>query len=258
MKNTNKNRRLAALIFSALMVIVAAILFHLGDTETAGVITMAGPLAIGDVKLARRLAKYSSRNYVKSPGYLRIEQTLENGKGLYEFAIRNDTSTGTTEKKLDRNDLFIVEKVGVFLYKEVTTTKGINPLVTYPNSTYFGTQSGFTVAHLNTIYNAGELSLKIQNRTNIENWSLNEFLWIDTSQKSASIGFDEWKIEKATRSLKFTNLELRGTQDITFSIKFPTFSSMQIAATASSTNHKLVLCTYGILIKGAAIEDLVK
>ena len=245
-------------VFALLIVALVAYVFPVETLAIAGVTMLYAPAAIvAERKLFDKLVKqYGAQNIVPSPSYLRVEQALSNTSGKYLFDIKKNGNETATERKLDRNDLFVVTRIGVYLHKEDTTKIGLNSLQTYPNTTYFGTQSGFTVAHLETIYN-GFLSLKVGQKVNIESLSMQVFRYVSTSQESSSIGKSEFNVSEYTYQ-GAEDIMLYGTRSIEINVEFPTYTGMQIAATAANTKHKLVFHPYGFLLKnGALLEDKV-
>jgi hypothetical protein len=213
----------------------------------------AGPVGVvSERKLFEALkVKYKGKG-MPSPSYLRIEVPLINTSGNYAFDIKKNGNEKATEVKLDRNDLFVCTRLAFYLLKEDSTKIGLARLQTYPNATYFGTLSGFTVAHLETIYN-GYMQLKTGQRVNIEKLSMQEFKFVQTSQESASnsITNSEWNISEYTyRGAE--DIYLHGTKSHELTVNFPTYSGMQIQTTTANTVTKLVFHPYGFLLKNCA------
>lgn len=225
----------------------------IGSIFSVGGATLAfSPAAIvSERKLFEALKKkYTKQAVIPSPSYLRIEQALSNSSGNYLFDIKKNGNEIATERKLDRNDLFVVTRIGVYLLKQDTTKIGAAVLQTFPNVAAFGTLTGFTVAHLEAIYN-GYLTLKTGQKVNIEALSMQNFRYISTSQQDTGSILSEWNVSEFT----YTGAEdiyLHGTKSHEINITFPTFSGMQIQCTTASTVIKLVLHPYGFLLKNCA------
>lgn len=235
-------------VFALLAVAILAFIF-----PVQSIVCMAyAPAAIvAERKLFDNLKKqYLPKGITPAPSYLRIEMALNNSQGKYMFDIKKNGNEAATERKLDRNDLFVVTRIGVYLAKVDTTKIGLAALQTHANSTYFGTQSGFTVAHLEAIYN-GYLSLKTGTKVNIEALSMQVFKYIQTSQQVSSIANSEFNVSEYTYQ-GAEDIYLHGTKSHEISIEYPTFSGIQVAATAANTQHKLVFHPYGFLLKNAA------
>lgn len=227
--------------------------FHIFNASPIGLneIMATAPAAlVGERKLFEQLKKKYGAIGVPSPAYLRIESTLTNSQGKYSFDIKRTGNETATERKLDRNDLFVVTRIGLYLLKEDSTKIGLGVLNTFPNSTEFVAASGFTPAHLETIY-SGYFSLKTGQKVNIEAMSNQVFRYVSTSQKSGSIGQSEFNVSEYAY-IGAEDIYLHGTKSHEITIEFPTFNGMQIGAVAANTKNKLVFHPFGYLIKNGA------
>jgi len=250
-----------------LLVLAKAILFVvavmiIGTICSGGSLTVfglgSGMLAVmpGMVTLDREYFQQVKSTFgqgVPSPSFLRIEQTLANTKTRYKFDVKKSEATVATERTLDRNDVFVITHVGVYLIAQVSTTLGAEVLQTYPNTDIFVSATGFTPAHLELIYN-GWLELKIGSKVNIEAMDMQKFRFVPTTQQHAATTYllnTEWNAEECS-FWPGALIHLHGTQNIEVYIEFPSIASMQIAAVASNTNNKLVFMPFGYLIKNAA------
>jgi hypothetical protein len=186
-----------------------------------------------------------------SPGYLRIETELKNSTGTYLFPIETTSGGLPTEQKLDRNDLFVVTALGIFLLREDSTKLGVDVLQSYPNKIVFPAAAGFNPDHLEAIYN-GKFQLKIQSKVNIEAMSMHAFRVIPETQQSTADNKSQYSLDHAAYPLG-TLIKLKGTMNVEVKVEFNTFDAMQIQAVAANTKHKLVFHPYGYLIKGAAL-----
>ncbi len=188
-----------------------------------------------------------------SPSYLRVEQTLSNTKSRYTFDIKSTGAEVATEKKLDRNDLFVVTHIGIYLIAQVSTTLGAEVLQTYPNTDVFVSATGFTPAHLEVIYN-GFLEVKIGTKVNIPALPMQSFRFVPTSQQQAANNYilnSELNVHQHSYWPGIL-LWLHGTQNIEINIDFPALASMQIAGVASNTSNKIVFMPFGYVCKNAA------
>lgn len=201
---------------------------------------------------------------IPNPAYLRVEQSLSNSKALYSFDVKKNGNEIATEIKLDRNDLFVVHSLAIFISAQVSSSIGAEVLQTYPNKVVFGTNSGFTYTHLEAVYN-GYLRLKVANMVNIDNMPLLHFRHVPMTQQIAAVSSGSSATATKTQAIDHSEFNLMsrayplesliylsGTMDINFEINIPTFSSIQIAATAASTTNKLVLMPIGLLVKNGA------
>ncbi len=250
--------------FFAIALFSVVVLMIIGSLISGGVILAASGIGSGLVfsvspgliALDREYFKAMSGQYGKgmpSPSYLRVEQTLSNTKTRYAFDIKKTGGEVHTERKLDRNDVFIVTHIGIFLIAQLDTTRGMEVLQTYPNPDVFVTATGFTPEHLNTIY-SGHLEVKIGSKVNIEALDMNKFRYVPTSQQEASnlyIKYSEFNID-AYSYWPGNLLHLHGTQNIEMFIDIPSITGLAWAAVAANTSNKIVLYPMGYLVKNAA------
>ncbi len=193
--------------------------------------------------------KFGKQGLVVSPGFLRVETVLKNSTGSYKFDIKDTSGYIATENKLDRNDLFVVTDLGVYLLREDITKIGASVLQPYVNEIEFAAVAGFNPSHLEAIYN-GKFTLKIASRVNIEGLSMQSFRRIPQTQAGATTK-PQFDIEESSFSIP-SLLHLKGTMDSEIKVEFPTFDAMQIQAVTAGINHKLVFHPYGFLIKNGA------
>lgn len=187
-----------------------------------------------------------------SPDFLRIEQELKNTTGSYAFPIDTTSGQNVMERKLDRNDIFVITELGIFLISEADVTTGVGVLQTYPNKIVFPAASGFNPDHLEAIYN-GKISLKIQSKVNIEGMSMQHFRVVPETQQSAANNKSEYSVEKSAYQLGAL-ISLKGTMNVEVKVEFNTFNAMQIASVDAGVKHKIVFHPFGYLIKGAALQ----
>jgi len=186
-------------------------------------------------------AKY--KDYDIAPSFLRVEAALSNSKGEYTFDVM--TSNGVdiaTEKKLNRNDVFIATQVGLFLTAQEIAKIGKEVLKTWPDTSVFSSTSTFTPEHLNTIY-SGYLWMKINTKVAIENLCGYDFRKIGVTAAT------EFNREEFSRPLE-QYITISGNNNNELKYTFPTFTGMQVAASASGYSNKLVLMFFGFLARG--------
>jgi hypothetical protein len=105
------------------------------------------------------IVKGKFKDGIPSPSYLRIEQGISNSKNLYSFDVKKNGNEQIQELKLDRNDVFVVHSLAVFISAQDNNAVGKEALQTYPNKNAFGVAGGFNYKELEAIYN-GFLRLK--------------------------------------------------------------------------------------------------
>jgi len=189
---------------------------------------------------------------IPSPSYLRIEQTLNNTKSRYDFNLKAIGGEAVTEVKLDRNDLFVVSDIAVYLLCQTDAKIGKDVLQSYANKVIFAAANGFDPDDLETIYN-GFFTLKIGSTVNIEKMSMQNFRFVPQTQQSSTSNKSQYTLIEASFKLG-SLLYLYGTMDINATIEIPTFNGIQIAAVTSGITNKIVFHPYGYLAKGAAVN----
>lgn len=225
----------------------------------------------------RRMTKYrqSGKKVKVSPSSIQLEAEILNGTTI-RFALNPAKGDQTaTERRLNVNDLIEFSRIR-FALKEVDTTTGfghgIAPLVTWPNPSAFTAASGFTVAHLEAIYN-GTLQIVADSEVLIDSLSMRNFLDIpewNSNNVTAAFGYgyvnaasaddevsqsfkplrDPWHDAMGEHSLP-TSITIPGHADVEILIKLPSEGGYQIQATATGKKNFAVLIFDGILSKGA-------
>jgi len=193
---------------------------------------------------------YAGREMTQS--YLRLEATIVQGKNILTFkAFEGDgTTVYPTEKRLDRNDAFIIDKVAVMLTKQdVANLKTNGELVTYPNQTIFGATAA---ADLFSIY-MGDLRISIGRAKKLVALDLLRFLHIPQTQKSASTNYDQRSHESGFVNLT-PQIRLDGSGTNELEIQFPAFVGWAGHSTVSGTEHRVVLYLRGLLVTGGSVN----
>jgi len=187
-----------------------------------------------------------------SPSYLRAEVSLSSTKAKYSFALKPSGGEVATEVKLDRNDLFVISRLGMFLTKQFAVSIGKEVPQSYPNIIEFPAVAGLVAADLEAIYN-GFTSLKIGSVVNIENLSNQEFRYAPDTQQAAATTKSSFNLDDATYK-PAPLIYLHGTMDIQLTTEFPSYASIALTPTDAVANGqvKLVMIPFGFLIKGGA------
>ncbi len=193
---------------------------------------------------------YAGREMTQS--YLRLESTIVQGKNILTFkAFEGDgTTVYPTEKRLDRNDAFIIDKIAVMLVKQdVANLKTNGELSTYPNQTIFGATAA---ADLFSIY-MGDLRISIGRSKKLVALDLLRFLTIPQTQKSASTNYDQ-KDYKAGFVNLTPQIRLDGSGTNELEIQFPAFVGWAGHSATSGTEHRVVLYLRGLLVTGGSMN----
>ncbi len=188
-------------------------------------------------------------NAIVSEGYIRIERRLENGRNKISFSIVRDANSDTpTERKIDRNDKFLVTEMGIFLMHRSESKRGIEVLQTYPNTKVFvAKDGGDTIANdLEAIYN-GNISVKVGQTKFIEGMDLLRFRNVPQTQQNAtnanSQSTGKQGFFETTPQILFD-----GNQKHEIDIELPIDSTVTIASDVADHNNYIVLFCRGFLI----------
>lgn len=207
-------------------------------------------LSVYERSVYRKLAK-EYPNQVIAPGKLRLESTITNSQNIIPFNVLEDTTVPTrTEKRLNKNDMFFMVSLGLFLAKLETGKEGRTKLLTYVNLTEFVAAAGFTPTDLEVVYN-GNVSLKISTREYISILDTNRFRYVPQTQQTAATNYDQYNEDENFVDLP-THYKLRGTDQIELSVNLPYFNGIQVESVAAGFTNNLVLVPKGFIIKGGA------
>lgn len=194
--------------------------------------------------------KYGSRGGVIAPSYVRAEALLTNGAQEYKFFLKLLGNESSTEHKLNEQDLFAVNKLGLFLMAQDVAVPGISNLETYPNPIKFPDEAGqLLTAHLEHIYN-GFLNFKVGDTLHIPDYPTSDFRVVNTSQKSATIANSERDNTDGYVQLP-VNLELKGRENNEITLKVPGDASHKVQSVAGAYKAKVVLILRGFKVTGA-------
>jgi hypothetical protein len=193
--------------------------------------------------------------------FLRVEQLLVDGQGNYTFDISKGSGQGRTERKLERNDLFLVDAIAVFLKLSDPATPGEDKLIFDPE--VFASLTGQTLSAKglpltgHKAIHQGSLSLKVGSTVNLEALPLLPF---KNSNPVAISAFNATtdKVVVA-ESFNFEDklvylpeaISLAGTKTNEIKIEFPTVSATDLQ-TGSAPFYSLVLYFSGHLVKNGA------
>lgn len=245
-----------ALAFLAIVAIVAT--FIVGSMFQSGAEVLAVAPLVGFAARQRgifNLAKQQYPNSNPSPSYLRVEATLSTSN-KYEFRFVKTDNEGKTERKLDRNDVFIMSEIALLLSAQNSTTIGKEILQSYPNPLVFTGNTAADAASLETIYN-GKTSLKIADRIELEAFPNIFFRNVPTVQKKDGITSVETAVPETAFNIKDCLFELgslinlQGSDDATVTVDFPQFTGTALTP-ASNVTYKLIFFATGYLIKNGA------
>lgn len=196
-------------------------------------------------------AEYAGKTLV--PGFLRLEATITNNSGIIKFSTQTGDSNTVypTEKRLDRNDAFIVTEMGVFLLKQDVANKKTNGLLySYPNRTIFGAATDDLMA----IFTGGMLDIEVNKKREIPDLDVLRFLQVPQVQQSSANNFDEFNLNKAMKPVtpQF-RIDGAGSNDI--KLTFNTYAGFAGASAVAGTEHRVVLYLHGLFVQGGSVNS---
>lgn len=218
--------------------------------------------SVADINRDRYIAvnnKAMSIGKFAEPSKIRIEMDLKNGVGNYQFNIKKTDINNQREVSLDRNDVFVVSRWGVFPVVQSTTNPGTEVLASFPLINDGVNPSvhpvGFTNAHIEALYN-GTLSWSVDNTVMLSSYPMESFRKVPEQQGAFVLNADEsavnegikvqWDIENATDYV-IPCITIPGTRDHRITVNFDA-AGLSFPTTAE---HKGVLVLYmeGFLVK---------
>lgn len=208
--------------------------------------------------------------------YLRSETTLQSNLSQYSFNIikATDNSDLTVEQKLDRNDVFITDTFGLFIYQPDVATPGKRAqysLQSYVNTDANGPFANMTTANiinLRALY-AGNLNIKISQTEIISALDTRRFQAYPITQQgevsaaatpipaSGASAVTPYRWDQSSQDVEDGFAQIspaivfsgQGSNIITLNI--PTFSGIDFAASTGYANV-VVFQPYGLLLKNVA------
>lgn len=190
---------------------------------------------------------------------LRFETPLVNGKSQYIFNLK-DAVTGPREVSLDRNDVFVPNKMGVLFGLRSNTNPQVEKLFsfvpvndgTHPSVFPYG----FTTEAAEAIY-GGYVQWIVDNNVVISNMPTERFKYIPETQGAFVLDSSDAAVAEGIQcqynyeemlSLLIERITVAGTRDHKVSINFDA-SNLTFPVTTGYTPY-LVLYMDGFLIKG--------
>jgi hypothetical protein len=238
------------------MVALAAIVTGIIDFGTATSIAWA-PVAF-ERNLFDAIQRLDiAKNTKPEPSFLRIEKTLVDGQGSYDFNLKVESGMIGTERKLDRNDVFCATHLCVYLIKQKTAEIGKEVPQTYPNQQVFTSASAYDLTDLQAIYN-GFMWIKTEQTVNAEAIPMLKFLHIPETQQSSAANYSQFKIEEHAYYPGGIVFVFKGWSSIEIKIQFPTWSGITLQTGESGYVTKLVFMPFGFLLKSAIQQSSIQ
>lgn len=191
---------------------------------------------------------------------LRISLPILDGKSQYIFDIKNAVTDNVIEQHLDRNDVFVMNQIGVLIGLTHKTT-GVQKLYSFAPKNDGVKPSvfpvGFTTDAIENIYN-GILSWNVDNKVMLAAYPMEKFkkvprqqgaFVLDSQDAAVAEGIQtEWQLDNALE-LFMPRYTIAGTRDHKISINFPA-AGLQFPLNSNDYTAHLVLYIDGFLVKG--------
>lgn len=124
---------------------------------------------------------------ILTQGYLRFEQPMLTGQTNILFPVLINQSTGgqfNTEQRLNLQDAFVADELGVFIYVPSSATATNVPLLSYPNTTQLSVAGSAAAAE--TLYHS-YLTLAVNKQVLVPFWDVWRSRLINQTQQSVAI-----------------------------------------------------------------------
>ena len=192
---------------------------------------------------------------ILSQSFLRTELQATTTTTNYQFGLLvNQNPMGTTpfntEQRLNINDVFVCNRIGIFVAKPSSSTDTTFSLDTYPVPSIYSTAN--TASSLNTLYYNGKLSLTLDNRNIVTAWDVRRHLVIpETQSNTPPTGGVAAKDQKYLCDDGFYPIEpiwfISGTSNVNLNITLPA------ALTAVESNERIVVILDGFLSQNSTV-----
>jgi hypothetical protein len=203
------------------------------------------------------LAKSSFPNgYTPAPSYIRVEAVIDSTTGKIDFTFTKTGTEAKTERKLDRNDSFVMSEMGLFLTAQDSARVGCEVLQSYPNPEIFTGNAKADAKTLEVIY-SGSTKLTIADRVELEAFPNVFFRHVPQVQKNAGIAEvveaaanSQFDIKNAMYELG-SIINLDGSDDATITVDYPKITGSALTA-GGTLAYKVVFFATGYLIKNGS------
>lgn len=189
---------------------------------------------------------------IMSQGFLRTELQASVTQTNMQFGVLvNQYPQGgngfNTEQRLNINDAFVVNAIGVFVAKPTSATDTTFELCTYPSPIIFATAN--VVKGLNTLYYNSKLTLNLDGNKILTAWDLSRHLVVPETQLT---GATNTPVDmKSLDNDGFYPVQplclISGTSNIDLQIQMPA------AFAAVETNQRTIIKLYGFLAQNSTV-----
>lgn len=248
-------------IFAFLLAAVAAfaIVPHAESFLTFAVLPAVIDTSNARAAYERVLDLASKKNWIVAPGDIRVEQTITNTTGTYNFEVRDTILQGQNkvlQKGVQDNDLFIAFKQCIYMDNRADASTSSNVILnSYPSYATFNSVTT-TFSHLYTFYN-GIFSVQVGSTQFINQYSSSHFLTTPRTQKSSATNADQFSLEETLKDLGAYSI-FSGKADNQVQLNIKPVASFGVAATSGA--NVLTYWAKGFVVRNGAnaFEDFRK
>lgn len=181
---------------------------------------------------------------------LRLEQALQANNNTYTFPVMVNIQNGgqsqfNTELRLNMQDTFLPQYIGLFLAKPASAIDTTFPLLTYPNPAVFT-----NATQMEAIYN-GKLNIQVNNTNYITNWMTARHKLVPQTQQTAAPGAGSPLDQIDGADYGFFPMQpyviISGSSNMQITVNLP------VAPTAVDANSRLVLIFRGIIAYNSTV-----
>lgn len=219
------------------------------SSNGAGVQVLNTERARGAYMTLRTNPEYAGKDITDS--YLRFETLISNSSNKLSFKtyVGDGTTQTPTEKRLDRNDKFVITSWGFFLIAQ-PVGKSNGRLHSYPNLTDFTPLVATVAPDLESIFN-GELVVTINRKKVVPAYDMQRFLQVPETQQSAATNRDQRDFHKLLVPLT-PHVEIDGSGTNEIEVTFPSHAAWTGGTPAAGFAHYACLYAHGMLITGGS------
>ena len=193
--------------------------------------------------------EYAGKDITDS--YLRFETLITNGTNKLSFKtyVGDGTTQTPTERRLDRNDKFVITSWGFFIIAQ-PDGKSTGRLHSYPNQLDFTPLVPAVAADLEALFN-GELVVTVQRKKVIPAYDMQRFLKVPETQQSAASNRDQRDFKRLLVNLT-PHVEIDGSGTNEIEINYPAHAGWSGGTPAAGFKHYACIYAHGLLITGGS------
>lgn len=195
-----------------------------------------------------KLATKGYTDAVVTQSTLQLEAVVSATETILRFKLTDDAGGNRkTERRLLRDDVFMVTDLGLFVKAAANTNDVTAVMATYPNPAIFSTAGAASA--LETLY-AGVLKLTVENRIYLPGWELMQHKFVPQIQNAAlpSPVIDSTHFGRDSFVPVYPTMTLSGNKNIDLQIVLPS----AIPTLQAGKETVVVLKLKGFLAQNAA------